>query len=75
MAIISFSELVEVLKQHPHYKPKWEKETPAELALCIKFGAQESLGTVESEVFPAVDGHEIVIDRVKDGRIWSIEII
>ncbi len=73
MAQISLTELIEILKQHPSYQAK-ELGVPAEQALYIAFGEREP-GSVESTVMEIVDGHQLVIDRDKDGRVRGIEVV
>lgn len=74
MAQISLSELIEVVKQHPSYRATWELGVPAEQALYVSFGEREP-GSVESSVLDVVDGHRLVIDRDKEGRVRGIEIV
>lgn len=74
MAQISLTELIDVLKHHPNYRSKWELQVPADQALYVSFGTREP-GSVESSVLEVVDGHQLVIDRDKDGRVRGIEIV
>ena len=73
MAQISLRELIEVLKEHPKYKTRWELDVPAEQALYIIFeGAPKE--NLDSDDFVACDGNHIVLDKTNDGRIAGIEI-
>ena len=74
MAQLNLEDLVELIKGHSSYKENWERGVPAEQALYIRFAKGESEG-VQSEVFEAADGREIVLDRGADGRIVGVEII
>jgi uncharacterized protein YuzE len=74
MARISLAELVAVLKQQPEYAAKWHLDVSAEDALYLAFGQPEA-GSVESTVLDVIDGHQLVIDQDREGRVWGIEIV
>jgi hypothetical protein len=73
VAQVTLAELIEILKQHASY-PARELGVPAEQALYVSFGEREP-GSVESTVMDIVGGHQLVIDRDKDGRVRGIEIV
>jgi hypothetical protein len=73
MAQVSLAELIKILKQHPSYQAM-ELGVPAEQALYIAFAEREP-GSVESTVMDIVDGHQLIIDRDKDGRVRGIEVV
>jgi hypothetical protein len=74
VAQIRLEELIAIIKEHPQYTSRWELEVPAEQALYIEFAKAEP-NSVESTVFEAADGHQLVLDRDASGRVRGIEII
>ena len=74
MATIRFDELLNIIKTHPNYQ-QWEKGTPVEEALYIKFSEVITKEVVESDNFEATNGCEIVLDKDNKGSICGIEII
>ena len=73
MAIITLSELISVLEQHPEYKKKWEKEVPASQSLCIRFGESKGISIV-SDVLETINSNEIAVDKDINGVVYSLEI-
>ncbi len=74
MAEIRISELVDIIRQHPDYRERWEKGADAAQALYIRFADGDG-STVESQVFEAADGSELVIDVESSGKVRGVEIV
>ena len=74
MAIIEYTELVKIIKEHPNYLEKWQMDVPVNQALYIKF-SKESMTDLESKVFEARNGLEIVVDFDSEMKVYGIEII
>ncbi len=73
MAIIEWSQLARMLRDHPDY-PKLHAGVPVDQALTIVFGPAES-PSPPADTLEVVDGSELVIRKTRAGRVTSIEIV
>lgn len=74
MAEINIKDLIKIIKDHPNYVEKWEKDVPAEKALYIKFH-DEKVEDMHSKVFLLKNGNELVLDVDAKGIVCGIEIV
>ena len=73
MAEIYIDDLINIIKENPKYSSEWENGVPAKKALYIKFH-KEVVNNIQSEVYSAKNGSEIVVD-LDEKIVCGIEII
>jgi hypothetical protein len=73
MAIIPYTDLLQIVREHPRYFAEWEKGVDAKISLVIDFGRPEGRAR-PSEVFDIVNGLELVVTQDSQGKVFDIEI-
>ncbi len=71
MAIISYKELLEVIKSHPDYMSKWQMDVEADVAFAIDFAEGATAVDVLSLELPS--GVILTIDLDDSGNAVCIE--